>query len=320
MFQAKNFTPHFISEAKKAKFQGNYFIQILIFIAVFIVTIMASSSVASIFMLPEFFSSLAALDSTSPSYINDIMEASANFQNNPFFVIISLFVTAITTALVIIYCKFIEKRSLNSMGFYKQKALPHYLIGIAIGFIMYSVAVAINYLAGAVTFNGMVMEGGIGLILVFALGFFLQGMSEEVVFRGYFMTSLSMKAPIFLAVLTSSVVFGLMHLGNPSFTVLAFVNIALFGIFMSLYMLKTGDIWGVCAIHSTWNFVQGNFYGGEVSGLECSATVFSFTPTESAALINGGAFGFEGGLAVTIVLTIAILITVFTKPAEHTEG
>jgi len=327
MLGMRGYTPKFIDDAKKAKFKGNYILQILIFIAVFLITNIVSSMIPVIIvigaMIPKIMESVSSLDVNSPSYMQNTMELSQSLTNdiysNSAFLLSTLFATVITTVLVIIYCRFIEKRSLGSMGFVKKKSVSDYLIGIVIGFSIYALALAINFFTGSVEYNGMVMTGGIGLILLFALGFFFQGMSEEVVLRGYFMSSLSIKSTVIVAVITNSVVFGLLHAGNPGVTVFALINIALFGVFMSVYMLKTGSIWGVCAIHSVWNFVQGNIFGGYVSGLNPNSTVFSFTPVEGKELWSGGSFGFEGGLAVTIILAVAIAVTAAIKPRKLEE-
>ena len=90
-----------------------------------------------------------------------------------------------------------------------------------------------------------------------------------------------------------------------------------FGSLSSVYGIPTNSIWGVCAIHSVWNFVQGNFYGFQVSGLETENSLFSFTSLESGKLINGGTFGMEGGLGVTIVLIVAIIIVIISKRSEN---
>ena len=79
--------------------------------------------------------------------------------------------------------------------------------------------------------------------------------------------------------------------------------------------LKTGNIWLVSALHTSWNFVQGNVFGVLVSGGTPSVSILSTAPTDLKDLINGGPFGLEGGIAVTIVVTIAILVTAFfVKP------
>jgi hypothetical protein len=45
-------------------------------------------------------------------------------------------------------------------------------------------------------------------------------------------------------------------------------------------------------------------------------SVFAFNATEGGALINGGAFGIEGGLAATFVLTVALVVALLLKSAD----
>ena len=61
-----------------------------------------------------------------------------------------------------------------------------------------------------------------------------------------------------------------------------------------------------------WNFVQGNIFGIPVSGMKIKASVLSFSQ-QGNYLINGGDFGLEGGLAVTLVLVVSIALTVLLK-------
>jgi len=118
-----------------------------------------------------------------------------------------------------------------------------------------------------------------------------------------------------VAVILNALFFAALHLGNSGISALAFVNLTLFGVFASVYFIKRGNIWGIGAIHSIWNFVQGNFYGIKVSGMESSCSVFASAMTEGRDLIHGGAFGLEGGLAVTLVLVAGTLF-LLTKPAK----
>jgi hypothetical protein len=79
---------------------------------------------------------------------------------------------------------------------------------------------------------------------------------------------------------------------------------------ISLYMLRTNSLWGACAIHSIWNFAQGNFYGLPVSGIDSGESVFKMS-LKGSDFINGGAFGLEAGLPTTIVMTVSICILLF---------
>jgi membrane protease YdiL (CAAX protease family) len=156
-------------------------------------------------------------------------------------------------------------------------------------------------------------------ILAFFAGFVIQGMSEEVCVRGYLMVSLGNRCHMAVAIGISSVVFALLHLGNPGLTVLALLNLTLFGVFMAVYILRTDDLWGACAIHSAWNFAQGNLVGIRVSGTAQLPTVAIMQPLGEQSLFHGGDFGLEGGLIVTIVVLAAIALTLFLPQKQHAE-
>jgi hypothetical protein len=319
VFQKK---PQILAEAQKARFRPVFILQILIFVGLYLVTSIAESIPIIIYVL---FKSVTAAMNQEIS-LNDpsgMMDYSVNLQNN--MVLPSLLVTGIVTILIIIYCRFIEKRSLYSMGFNRKNAVGQYFSGLAVGFVMFGTCVGISWATGSLQFNGFTLGSGFGLLMFFLVGFIIQGMSEEVFLRGYFMMSVAGKNSILLAVISNSVIFAVMHLGNPGVTFLAIVNLILFGLFASVYTLKMNSIWGICAIHTIWNFAQGNLFGIKVSGLDTQVSVLSFLPAGTGELFNGGAFGLEGGLAVTIVLVLSTLVVLklpgreIVKPEETLE-
>ncbi len=308
--------PAFIVEAEKARHKPNIILQVLIFIAVFIVTQIAASLPLIIGTIVKVVSDIskgnADITDTSKS-----QEYASQLMSGDWVNILMLFCTVIATALTIIYCRFIEKRSLFSMGFTKKKAVSNYLAGLLVGAIMFGAGVLICWLSGTLEYKGLVLGSNIGVVLVFFLAFLCQGMSEEVILRGYFMVSLAAKKSVIIAIVLNSLLFALMHILNNGIAILPLINLALFGVFASVYMLCTENIWGVCAIHSMWNFVQGNIFGIAVSGIKINATVFSFESNKTNTLINGGEFGLEGGLAVTAVLVIATVLTLLIKSRSN---
>ena len=230
--------------------------------------------------------------------------------------IIQLAVTVVPIILLVIYVKFVEKRSLHSMGFVKEHAVTDYLLGMIIAFAMFSACVGLCVASGAMTFGGYVLNGKYLTLALLFLGFIVQGASEETVCRGFMMTSFGSKGGAFAGMLFNSLVFGSLHLLNSGLTALSMVNLILFGVFMSFLVLKLNSIWMACAIHTVWNFVQGNFYGIFVSGFNFGTSVFRFNSVEGKELMNGGAFGMEGGLATTIILTISIIVVLLLSPRE----
>lgn len=311
-----------LEEAKQGKI-FNPFVEVLIFIGVFLVASLLEGVVVA---LPEYnwlINSDEYQHLVQQLYNNEITAdqfstaVSALGSNLPdYLMMISLFATVLLTITVIIYCKFIEKRPLSSMGFRKKNAFVEYLSGIGIGIVLFSAAVGIGLITGALQFEGISKNIAWGSIAVFFVGFLVQGMSEEVLVRGYFTVSLAKRVPVAVAVAISSLAFAALHLSNNGITVLAFINLTLFGVFAAVYMLKRGNIWGVCAIHSLWNFVQGNFFGISVSGMSKMETVMTLSSVSGKELINGGSFGLEGGLAVTIVLVVGTVIMLFTKTKD----
>jgi membrane protease YdiL (CAAX protease family) len=137
------------------------------------------------------------------------------------------------------------------------------------------------------------------------------------------MVSLSRRWPLWACALTNALLFSLLHLGNPDVSVIALVNIFLFGLFASMLTLRRGSVWMVGALHSMWNFAQGNLFGIPVSGLRGSPSPLEseFVPGTWQTLLNGGDFGLEGGLAVTLALLVgcAVLLLTPTKSAERAQ-
>ena len=136
----------------------------------------------------------------------------------------------------------------------------------------------------------------------------IQGMAEEVMCRGFLLTSISRCHSVTTAVLVSSAVFSLLHILNPSgFLHLPLINIFLYGIFASMLFLRTESIWFCAGFHTAWNFTQGTILGIPASGLKLPS-IFTAVINDNLSVINGGDFGLEGGLGVTVILVFGCLI------------
>ena len=185
--------------------------------------------------------------------------------------------------------------------------MKEYGTGILAGFAFFSVCVGLGLLTGGLKFGGISPEFSIGIFVLYLLGYMVQGMAEEVLCRGYFLGSYARRYPVYAAVLANSLLFAALHLLNSGISVLAIVNLTLFGIFASLYFVRRGSIWGIGAFHTVWNLVQGNFYGIKVSGMSLGNTFLTMNPVEGKELLNGGDFGMEGSLICTLVYVIGII-------------
>ncbi len=228
---------------------------------------------------------------------------------------IMLYLTVVSIIINILICKLIERRTLRTMGVTKHLCLPDYLIGAVLGLAMFSAVIGINYAAGAVRVSDATDAArSIPMMIVMFTGWMIQGFSEEFAFRGFMMMSAGTYKKPWIAVIFSAIMFGAAHIGNSGATVNGVLNVALFGVVMSLYMLRTDSIWGPAALHTVWNWAQGSFFGLKVSGLDVGQSVLHFEQTDSAAWMNGGSFGLEGGLGTTIILIVVGVILLFLVP------
>ena len=299
--------PEMIIKAKQGKW-NELWKQIIIFIIFFIVITIVQSIPLFIYTFIQGIIIGIQNPQISPEELNNVVYA---IENSRTYIYILLFSNIIPIALTIAFCKFIEKRSVESMGFSKKNLLRNYIIGCVIGFVMISAVIILNLLVGSMQIDSSYNMNGmetIKFVAIYLIAFLIQGASEEIILRGYLMTSLGAKHNILIAILISSVIFAIFHIYNPGVNLLAIINITLIGIFLSLYIISFNNIWGACAIHSIWNFAQGNIYGVEVSGINIQDSIFSIKSVQEQTLISGGAFGAEGGLGVSIILVLSIVI------------
>ena len=211
--------------------------------------------------------------------------------------------------LFIFWVKVIEKNSLSSLGFVKKNWLKYLGWGILLSLLQMGVIALVYQVGGIGTFelNELSLEP-----ILFILGLFpfwlLQGGTEEVATRGWLLTRIAARTNLPLAIGISSSLFGILHLGNSGVTVLSVLNIVLDGVLAGLLFIYTDSIWLVVAQHGTWNYVQGNLLGFQVSGTGADASIFSFTMGTGPDWLTGGEFGAEGSIITTLVLLLSVLI------------
>lgn len=284
-------------------------VQIFSFVIVFAIIYVLEAiipSFVSVTPMMEEMKSQGMLDGTKEITLKNSMAAATIISASPKVMIPSLLSTVFGTITSIIYCRNIEVRPVSSMGVRKNKLVPHYLVGLATGIAMMTVITLLSVVTGVNSIS-LCSNINVGIILLYLLGFFVQGMSEEFIFRGYLMTTIGGHHSPLLAVGISSSAFALAHAANPGFNVLSCINLILFGIFAGVYMICFDDIWGVCGIHSIWNFMQGNFYGISVSGTGNTESVFCTSAVTEHGWLSGGEFGIEGSIFTTLVLSAGIV-------------
>ena len=220
-----------------------------------------------------------------------------------------LFSFVIILFLFIFWVKVIEKNALSSLGFVKRNWLKYLGWGIMFSLVQMGVIALIYQISaiGSFELNELSLEP-----ILFILGLFpfwlLQGGTEEVATRGWLLTRIAARTNLPLAIAISSSLFGILHMGNAGVTFLSVLNIILDGVLAGLFFIYTDSIWLVVAQHGTWNYVQGNLLGFQVSGTGADASIFSFTMGSGPDWLTGGTFGAEGSIITTLVLLVSLVI------------
>lgn len=176
-------------------------------------------------------------------------------------------------------------------------------LGVAIGLVVVGVMAAL----GAVSWTGQEgsavewVRGAVG-----ALGFLLiPAAAEEALLRGYPLQALGEAWGAFVAVVVTSVVFGLLHLANPGADALSIANIAVAGLLLGVVYVRTLSLWWATGAHLGWNWGHGFLADVPVSGLEVIDAPLYEGVTSGPEWLGGGGFGPEGSLVSTVVVLAA---------------
>ena len=145
------------------------------------------------------------------------------------------------------------------------------------------------------------------LLIPLLIGYMIQGMSEEIIFRGVVQSKLNRLLSSKASIILTALAFAAMHLVNSGMTVIAFLDLIVFSLIMGIIRQQTDSLWFVCAYHSAWNFFQGPVFGSSVSGNAANALVFHSTNQSSQVWLSGGEFGLESS-AITLTVDIILFV------------
>lgn len=143
---------------------------------------------------------------------------------------------------------------------------------------------------------------------LFFITFIMVALNEELFFRGYIISALKQTKSYPIIYFFSSLIFGMEHLGNPNVHIVGIINVILIGALFAYMVIQTKTLWMSIGYHFTWNFIQGNIIGFNVSGTQAKAF---FHVNSSDTIWTGGSWGIEASIFTTVVILIGFFITQF---------
>ena len=218
----------------------------------------------------------------------------------------------------------------RTYGFGGRSKLPLFFVGLLSGLILISLLVFVLWKMGWLVVDARVIFGAdifrYGFLWLFA--FFLVGLAEESLTRGYvlytltrgiawlyeylFKTRFSTALGFWTAAVILSVIFFLGHTGNPGESPVGLLSVFAAGMFFSLSVWRTGSLWWAIGMHAAWDWGQSFLFGVADSGLMVQHHLLATHPA-GKPLFSGGTTGPEGSVFILAVLAVGCLI-VLTLP------
>jgi uncharacterized protein len=225
----------------------------------------------------------------------------------------------------------IERRTLSVYGYGGFRKLWYFLAGLGSGIFLISLLVGILWKSGLLAFEGRLIFGTdiFRYGALWALVFFLVGIFEESLTRGYllftltrgfagfyqwvFKTRHNTTMGFWTAAFILSIVFYLGHTSNPGESPVGLLSVFIGGLFFSLSVWRTGSLWWAIGMHAAWDWGQSFLFGVADSGIMVQHHLLGTHPM-GRPVLSGGTTGPEGSIFILGVLALGSLIIVFTLP------
>ena len=222
---------------------------------------------------------------------------------------------------------FINRQPLASIGLSAENRGKEMLAGLVGALVFIGGIFFILWLIGAITITGFV--GFKPNVFIVSMMLFLAAFDEELIFRGYILNNMMDATDNrWIALAGSSVLFALLHAGNPAVfsTFVPMSELFAAGFILGISYTFTKNLWLPTFFHFGWNFFQGLF-GFEISGFNVDSwkmithenTLIENLYNDQGDIlkdqdipeminkfpdiVSGGAFGIEGSV-ISLCCTI----------------
>ena len=262
-----------------------FFISFFIFVSLFDLVGIAIVSLMTEYSFKEYISNTALL------------------MENKMMLLMMVCQLAGTLFTVWIFQRYINREPFSSIGIEFNGHEDDFIFGLLIGLGLivtgFGILIIFNFISIASLQFSFIDQ------LFYLCLFAVVSLNEEIAMRGYILQNLSSSFNKYIALAMSSLVFMIMHIGNPNMSAIPLFNLFLAGLFLGIYCIHRKNLWFPIGAHFTWNYFQGPVLGFEVRGNEVNSLFIQ--RLDGSDLITGGQFGFEGSIILTTFMIIGII-------------
>ena len=215
----------------------------------------------------------------------------------------------ILLVLAVLYVRFLEGRRVRSMGLHRKGMGKALLLGVLIGALVFAAVLAVLLFLGSIRFEGEVQTAPGVRILCF-LSVLLCGVSFEIYFRGFVLSSLGARCRVLIAVLLTAVLSTAAHAYYWGFSYHSVVNNLLLDLCLGLLAVRTGNTWTACATRSAYLLICQFIFGAVHSGGSYAHALVPATLDYGSTWV-GTANGIDSGSTLTIILAVILVLALF---------
>ena len=266
--------PKLVEQSKKVQKGQHWLVELLVFVTVYIIAAFGEMLILLPGELVLLNTNTAYQDAAASGDMEQLSEVSVQIAGSDAYAVLKLFSGIAMLLVVVLFCRKFQKRSFEMIGFVKEHALREYAIGLGLGVVFAVVTGGIAVAAGnAKLFTGTAP----GMLVLFLLGYLIQGMAEELLYRGVVERRLSLLCGSAPAIVLSAVTFGVMH-----WNVVQFLYAGILGLLLAWLLERTGFLYAPVLAHIGANVMA-------VVRSETGWLDFAYQPTAA-------------GVAVTVLL------------------
>ena len=207
----------------------------------------------------------------------------------------------------LIVLKSVDGRQWDFVGLHRLAARPALLAqGTALGALTIGIPSAILLLTGQLDAVPSAPGSSLAAAGVTFANLLPAAFSEELLLRGYVFAVLRESIGWRWTLISTSVVFGLLHIANPGANGQSVLLVMLAGMFLGAIFIATGSLYAATLAHFAWNWFMAAALHTPVSGLPVSAPDYRVVDS-GPDWLTGGGWGPEGGIAAALGMFVALI-------------
>ena len=221
-----------------------------------------------------------------------------------------------------IMLRWIDKRSWSYVGLDAGAGRPKVLArGWLLGALSILVPSLLLLAAGWLAIRPSLQGSWLLAALQVSLYLLPAALGEELFTRGYIFAATREWLGWPVALLLTSIAFGLLHLGNPGADARSVAMVVLAGIFLGAVLIVTGSLYAAWMAHWAWNWVMAVPLHVAVSGWPLARPDYQIVDA-GPDWITGGTWGPEGGAGAAAGMAVGLGYLYWRKKKkdEHLAG